>query len=153
MRFSAPVPAWVTRLVPCFAVAVGKVVFELFKDVVPKTAENFRALCTGEKGVGEKGKPLHYKGSTFHRVIPGAWVGGLRHNTHWHVCERRDALARSVLQVTDGHWAGCGFCATECVCCLRHFDVQVARADRVEVELELTDDRHGRYGRHVCYGR
>lgn len=48
----------------------GRVVFELFNDVVPKTAENFRALCTGEKGVSEKsGKPLHYKGSMFHRVI------------------------------------------------------------------------------------
>lgn len=47
----------------------GRVVFELFKDVVPKTAENFRALCTGEKGVGSSGKPLTYKGCGFHRVI------------------------------------------------------------------------------------
>jgi peptidylprolyl isomerase len=48
----------------------GRLVFELFADVVPKTAENFRALCTGEKGVGSFGKPLSYKGSKFHRIIP-----------------------------------------------------------------------------------
>ncbi|XP_047983322.1 peptidyl-prolyl cis-trans isomerase CYP19-3-like [Salvia hispanica] len=48
----------------------GRVVMELFADTTPKTAENFRALCTGEKGIGSCGKPLHFKGSTFHRIIP-----------------------------------------------------------------------------------
>ena len=42
---------------------------ELFADKTPKTAENFRALCTGEKGLGKLDKPLHFKGSSFHRII------------------------------------------------------------------------------------
>ena len=54
----------------------GRMTFELFADVVPKTAENFRALCTGEKGAGRSGKPLHFKGSSFHRVIPGFMCQG-----------------------------------------------------------------------------
>eukprot|EP00850_Spirogloea_muscicola_P010994 SM000066S20469 [mRNA] locus=s66:643181:648011:+ [translate_table: standard] len=55
----------------------GRVVMELFADVVPRTAENFRALCTGEKGTGKvTGKPLHFKGSTVHRVIPGFMAQG-----------------------------------------------------------------------------
>ncbi|BGP11793.1 hypothetical protein JCM10049v2_007713 [Rhodotorula toruloides] len=55
---------------------LGRVVFELFADVVPKTVENFRALCTGSKGVNEIGIPLWYKGSPMHRIIAGFMVQG-----------------------------------------------------------------------------
>merc|ERR1719440_1870580 len=48
----------------------GRLLFELYADSVPKTAENFRCLCTGEMGRGRSGKALHYLGSKFHRIIP-----------------------------------------------------------------------------------
>ena len=51
------------------SVRVGRIVFQLFDAVAPKTAKNFRALCTGEAGIGKTTeKPLHYKGTVFHRL-------------------------------------------------------------------------------------
>ena len=48
----------------------GRLVLELFADRVPRTAENFRCLCTGEKGLSPRtGLPLCYRGSTFHRLL------------------------------------------------------------------------------------
>lgn len=55
---------------------VGRIVFELFYEKVPKTAENFRSLCVGDKGIGRKGKPLHFKGSIFHRIIKDFMIQG-----------------------------------------------------------------------------
>eukprot|EP01063_Lacrimia_lanifica_P004008 TRINITY_DN1223_c0_g1_i1.p2 TRINITY_DN1223_c0_g1~~TRINITY_DN1223_c0_g1_i1.p2 ORF type:complete len:198 (+),score=56.65 TRINITY_DN1223_c0_g1_i1:58-651(+) len=75
-RYGREVPAscWMDLRIegesPC------RVVFELFTDKVPKTCENFRALCTGERGTGLNGTRLHYKGLSFHRVAPLFLVQG-----------------------------------------------------------------------------
>lgn len=55
---------------------LGRVTMELFAEVLPKTAENFRCLCTGERGTSPSGNKLHYKGSTFHRIISGFMAQG-----------------------------------------------------------------------------
>jgi len=70
---------------------LNRITIELFSELAPKTVENFRCLCTGERDTyktkSQKGKkldfPLHYKNSTFHRVIPGfaAQGGDFTHHT------------------------------------------------------------------------
>lgn len=58
--------------------AAGRIVFELFWDKTPKTAENFRGLVCGDKGIGKQtGKPLHYKNTIFHRVIKDFMIQGV----------------------------------------------------------------------------
>jgi cyclophilin family peptidyl-prolyl cis-trans isomerase len=59
--------------------SLGRIIFELFKDITPKTVENFRALCTGERGktgLGHDSTELCYRGSTFHRVVKGFVLQG-----------------------------------------------------------------------------
>ncbi|KAJ4453582.1 putative Peptidyl-prolyl cis-trans isomerase D [Paratrimastix pyriformis] len=72
----APAPIRVFFDVTIGSAAPRRVVMKLFNHLLPRTCENFRALCTGERGVGTSGKPLHYKGSIFHRVIKSFMLQG-----------------------------------------------------------------------------
>ena len=79
---ASPQPARAARQRCFLDVVVGegaapaRLEIELFNEVVPKTCANFAALCTGEKGRGRFGKPLHFKNSAFHRIIPGFMAQG-----------------------------------------------------------------------------
>ncbi len=55
---------------------VGRMTFELFDKDVPKTCENFKCLCTGEKGIGISQKNLNFRDSLFFRVIAGFMAQG-----------------------------------------------------------------------------
>jgi hypothetical protein len=65
--------------IACDDTVLGRIEMELFKTVCPKTVENFRCLCTGERGMAMASggdKPLHFKGSYFHRIIPNFMCQG-----------------------------------------------------------------------------
>ncbi|XP_075056737.1 putative inactive peptidyl-prolyl cis-trans isomerase-like 6 isoform X1 [Mixophyes fleayi] len=55
---------------------IGRLLFELFSDIYPKTCKNFQDLCTGEAGNSSSGLKLYYKGSLFHRIVKNGWIQG-----------------------------------------------------------------------------
>merc|ERR1719183_3247912 len=59
------------------SVNIGRMIFKLYQNICPRTVENFRSLCTGERGTGLMTKlPLHFKGAKFHRIIAGFMCQG-----------------------------------------------------------------------------
>jgi len=59
------------------SVIFSLILLKLFKNIVPKTCENFRLLCTGEKGRSEKtGTKLHYENCLINRIVPNGWLQG-----------------------------------------------------------------------------
>uniref|UniRef100_A0A8C4LJU2 Probable inactive peptidyl-prolyl cis-trans isomerase-like 6 n=1 Tax=Equus asinus asinus TaxID=83772 RepID=A0A8C4LJU2_EQUAS len=55
---------------------IGRLIFELYCDVCPKTCKNFQVLCTGIAGFSQSGFRLHYAGSIFHRIVRNGWIQG-----------------------------------------------------------------------------
>lgn len=57
--------------------SIGRIVLELYKNILPKTCENFRLLCTGEKGRSdETATKLHYKNTIINRIVEQGWIQG-----------------------------------------------------------------------------
>ena len=73
----------------------GRFVFKLYDDICPKTCENFRALCTGEKGKTNGGITLHYLHSLFHRIVPNGWIQG-GGKTPTNVCSFSDVILTTI---------------------------------------------------------
>ena len=72
------------------------IIFQLFSDRVPKTCANFKALCTGEKGVSEETDlKLAYANSLFHRIVRNGWIqgGGENHLFFCIILVSRDVMA------------------------------------------------------------
>ena len=89
----------------------GRLVIELFADVVPRTAENFRCLCTGERGLGHKsGKALHFRNSIFHRVIKGFMKqgGDFQHSERPRACTLRSLAHTRLLRALRSAVNGTG---------------------------------------------
>ena len=81
---------------------IGRVEFELFTNKLPLTCENFRCFITGEKGDGATGKPMHYKGVKFHRIIPGFMLQGGDHIQGGEAAHRASTVGASTTSGRTG---------------------------------------------------
>ena len=86
--------------------ASGRIVIGLFGEQVPKTVKNFVSLADGTAGVGNMGKPMHYKGSVFHRIIPafmaqgGDFING-NGREQCHLCDRKKTAVKLGCRVIE----------------------------------------------------